>query len=69
MAEDKGKVKFTKDSLIADVLKQKPQTAGIFFELGMPCLGCVVALGESIEAAAQAHGIDMAELLKRVNEA
>jgi hybrid cluster-associated redox disulfide protein len=68
MAEN-SKIAFTKDSKIAEVLKVKPVTAGVFFSLGMPCLGCVVALNESIEAAAMAHGIDLDELLKRLNEA
>jgi hybrid cluster-associated redox disulfide protein len=59
----------TKDITIAEVLKRKPHAAGIFFAYGMPCLGCTIAIGESIEAAASVHGIDLNELLTRLNEA
>lgn len=68
MAEEQKKT-FTKESTIDEVLKAKPMTAGIFFSLGMPCLGCVVALNETVEAAAAAHGIDLNELLRKINEA
>lgn len=61
--------KITKDTKIAEVLKLKPQTAGIFFAYGMPCLGCTIALNESVEAAAAIHGIDLEELLSKLNEA
>jgi len=69
--QDKGPSgkKITKDTTIAEVLKAKPQTAGIFFAFGMPCLGCTIALGESIEAAASVHGIDLNEMLTKLNEA
>ena len=59
----------TKDMLIAEVLKAKPGSAGIFFSFGMPCLGCVVALNESVGDAAMTHGIDLDELLRKLNEA
>ena len=54
---------------IADILKLKPAAAGIFFSFGMPCLGCSIALSETVEAAASVHGIPLDELLKKLNEA
>jgi hybrid cluster-associated redox disulfide protein len=66
----KGKeIKITKDTMIAEVLKAKPQAAGIFFAYGMPCLGCSVGLNESVEAAASVHGANLDELLIKLNEA
>lgn len=62
-------INITKEMLIADALKAKPKAAAIFFSFGMPCLGCVVALNESIGDAAATHGIDLDELLKKINEA
>ena len=38
----------TKDTIIMDVLAIDPGTAEFFFEIGMHCLGCPSASGESI---------------------
>jgi len=57
-----------KETKIAEALKVNPKAAEIFFSYGMPCLGCSVALNESIEAAASVHGIDLNEMLKKLNE-
>ncbi len=59
----------TKDSLIGDVLDQYPETAEFFFEIGMHCLGCPSARGESIEAACMVHGTDVDALLAKINAA
>ena len=59
----------TKDSLIGDVLDKYPETAEFFFEIGMHCLGCPSARGESIEAACLVHGTDADALLKKINDA
>ena len=58
----------TKQSIIGDVLDQAPDTAKFFFEIGMHCLGCPSARGESIEAACLVHGTDVNELLKKIND-
>lgn len=61
--------KVTKDSTIADVLRQNPNTAQVLMRHGMHCLGCATATGESIAQAAMAHGINLDTLLKELNEA
>ena len=58
----------TKDMIIADVLKMDPGTAEFFFEIGMHCLGCPSASGESVEDACAVHGADCDELIYRINE-
>lgn len=58
----------TKDMIIADVLKIDPGTAEFFFEIGMHCLGCPSASGESVEQACAVHGADVDELIDRINE-
>jgi hybrid cluster-associated redox disulfide protein len=35
---------------------------------GMHCLGCVIAQGETLEQAAQVHGIPADELLAAINK-
>lgn len=54
--------------IIADVLKLDSGTAEFFFEIGMHCLGCPSASGESIEQACAVHGADVDELIDRINE-
>ena len=61
--------KVTKDSIIGDVLDMYPDTAEYFFEIGMHCLGCPSARGESIEMACAVHGTDVEALLARINAA
>lgn len=58
----------TKDSIIGDVLEMNPETATFFFEIGMHCLGCPSARGESIAAACMVHGTDADALVKKIND-
>lgn len=58
----------TKETTIGDILKIKPEAAPVLMEIGMHCLGCPSAQGETIEEAAMVHGIDADELVKKMNE-
>ena len=60
-------MKVTKDSIIGDVLDFAPATAQFFFEIGMHCLGCPSARGESIADASMVHGTDADELIAKIN--
>ena len=42
----------TKDSIIGETLDAHPSLAPLFLEIGMHCLGCPSARGESIGEAA-----------------
>ena len=57
----------SKDTIIIDVLRMNPDTAQFFFEIGMHCLGCPSASGESIEQACMVHGEDADALVDRIN--
>ncbi len=59
--------KVTKDTIIMDVLKIDEGTAPFFFEIGMHCLGCPSASGESIEQACMVHGTNPDELVNKIN--
>ena len=61
-------IKVTKDSIIGEVLDFDRETAQFFFEIGMHCLGCPSARGESIEMACEVHGTDADELVAKINE-
>jgi hybrid cluster-associated redox disulfide protein len=60
-------MKVTKQSLIGDVLDYDVETAQFFLEIGMHCLGCPSARGESIEQACAVHGTDADELVNKIN--
>ena len=61
-------MEITKDSIIGDVLDYDIETAQFFLEIGMHCLGCPSARGESIEMACDVHGTDADELVANINE-
>lgn len=60
-------MKVTKDMIIMDVLKMNPDTAQFFMNIGMHCLGCPSASGESIEMACEVHGADVDKLIDDIN--
>ena len=57
----------TKESIIGDVLDAHRDTAPFFLEMGMHCLGCPSARGESIEEACAVHGVDADALVEKLN--
>ncbi|MBI5159106.1 DUF1858 domain-containing protein [Candidatus Micrarchaeota archaeon] len=60
--------KISKDSIIYDVVQKHPQAVKVFFEQGLHCVGCGMALMETVEAGCAAHGIDAELVVKRINE-
>ena len=56
-------MEITKDTIIGDVLDAYPDTAPLFLEIGMHCLGCPASRGESIADA----GTDADELVEKLN--
>lgn len=58
----------TKQSLIGDILDADRTTAPYFLEMGMHCLGCPSARGESIEQACAVHGVDVNVLVEKLNK-
>ena len=68
----------TKDTIIGDILDIAPETAPIFLdldrttapfflEMGMHCLGCPSSRGETVEQACMVHGVEVEELLAKIN--
>ena len=49
-------INITKDSIIGDILDIDPGCAPLFLEIGMHCLGCPSARGETIAQACEVHG-------------
>ena len=57
----------TKDTIISDVMMNAPESAPKFLAIGMHCLGCAMATGESIEEACMVHGVDPDAFLADLN--
>lgn len=58
----------TKKTIIGDLLDKEPGCAKFFFEIGMQCLGCPSARGESIEQACAVHGTNAEALVEKIND-
>ena len=53
---------------IGEVLQMDRNTAAIMMSFGMHCLGCPHAVMESLEMACAAHGTDVDELVRQLND-
>ena len=60
-------MKFNKDMTIGELLREAPEKAEVLLEVGMHCLGCPSAQAETLEEACEVHGIDVNELLEKLN--
>ena len=58
----------TADMLIGDVLKEDVTIAPIMMASGMHCIGCPASQGESIQQACEVHGVDVQDLIEKINE-
>lgn len=74
MHEDKERkliiMTITADTLIGDILEVNAEAAApILMGMGMHCLGCPSARGESIGQACMVHGVDVDEIVGQLNAA
>jgi hybrid cluster-associated redox disulfide protein len=61
----------TKDSLIGEALRKKPELAELFLKKGLHCAGCPMMSMETIEQGCKAHGMsdkDVDKLIKELNK-
>ena len=61
-------MKFDKDTTIGEILEKAPEKAEILLEIGMHCLGCPASQMETLEEACEVHGIDVEEVVNKLNE-
>lgn len=57
-----------KDMIIREVLQLDPGTERIMMSYGLHCLGCPHATMESLEEAGTVHGINVDEMVGKLNE-
>ena len=58
----------TKEMTIGEILRTAPNVAPVLLEAGMHCLGCPAAQMETLEEACSVHGIDVEELVEKLNK-
>ena len=58
----------TKENTIGEILKMDPKAADILMGFGMGCLGCPSSSMESLEQACHIHGLNLEEVLNKLNE-
>jgi len=61
-------MKITKKTKLSELLEKNPNSAEIMFEAGMMCLGCPMAIQETIEQGCKAHGMTSKEIDKLVEK-
>ena len=61
-------MKFNKDTKIGEIIEVAPEKVDILIEVGMQCIGCPASQMETLEEACEVHGIDLDEVLKKLNE-
>ena len=57
-----------RETIISEILTNFPEAMPKFQELGMHCLGCPSARGETVAQACEVHGADADELVRKINE-
>ena len=60
-------MEINKDTTIGEILEMAPEKAEILLEIGMHCLGCPASQMETLEEACDVHGIDVDEVVRRLN--
>lgn len=58
----------TKETMIAEIMNEAPQTMPLFQSIGMHCMGCAMASGENVEQACNAHGVNADEFVANLNK-
>lgn len=64
----KKKVEITKTMTIGEVMNMDPNVAPILMGFGLHCFGCPMSQMETLEEAAQVHGIEADVLVEKIQE-
>lgn len=56
----------SRDTMISEILANAPEAMPVFQNIGMHCLGCAMASGETLEQACAVHGVDPDEFIEEL---
>jgi len=57
----------TKDMLIGDIIEVKEGAVSVLMSNGMGCIGCPSSQMETLEQAAEIHGLEVEKLIEQLN--
>ncbi|TJX12966.1 DUF1858 domain-containing protein [Tissierella creatinini] len=60
-------MEITKDMLIGEIIRKKPEAVETLMRFGMGCVGCPSSQMESLEEAAMVHGLNIDKLMEALN--
>ena len=60
-------MEFNKDTRIGEILEKAPEKAEILLQVGMHCIGCPASQMETLEEACEVHGIDVEDVVEKLN--
>jgi hybrid cluster-associated redox disulfide protein len=56
----------TKEMTIGEVIRQNEKSAEVLMSFGMGCVGCPSAQAETLEEACMVHGLEINDLLSKL---
>ena len=63
-----GMTGITKDMTIGEIIRINADVIPVLINAGMHCVGCPSAQGETLEEAAMVHGMDVDDLMAKIQE-
>ena len=61
-------MEINKDTTLGEILEKAPEKAELLLEVGMHCLGCPASQMVTLEEACAVHGIDVNEVVEKLNK-
>ena len=59
-------MRITKNTTLGDLLRMDPEIGNVLSSIGMHCLGCPSSQRETLEQAAEVHGLDPDDLVEDI---
>ena len=60
-------MEINKDTTIGELIQNAPEKVEILINAGMHCIGCPASQMETLEEACEVHGIDVQDLIEKLN--
>lgn len=60
--------KIKKEMSFSEILEKQPEVGKVLAEKGMHCIGCPMAMMETLEQGCLSHGLDPDEVVKDINQ-
>ena len=68
MKSKKSKQLINKSMTIAETVSKYPETIPVLMKSGMHCIGCPMALSETLEQGLLVHGMNIDKIIEELNK-